>query len=443
LVRSSATNQIVNEGTWFNASSTPLRCPTPAPANSSCLPAGPITNQLFLDLMENHQGAPDTGLALVNTLFDIPRSASSYSTPNGEQYLHILTNVNAVEGAWNAQSLPNGRYQVSVETADFNDNLAALTRFVTVHDPATTLDITAPGFADVYVKDHPSDIGAVPSNLGGQVFWQSPDLILVPVGTTVTVDSPAQQTQVTAGVQYWAYLRVHNGGCSPISGVKGRLFSADPSAINTSWQAITPGTEYVGDAANPDGVTVPAGGRALLGPFTWTPTATDAQFGGHRCLLGAISAANDATPSGAEFDAPNHNNVGQRNLQVSNCAFHLPHPTGATANLGLTLTTDAEVENAAHVVEVLFDFDASWLAAWSAVAGAEVRQQGAQLVVRLRARSVTLPTVQLAAGAVRNLSFGINLPDGTPTRTVNLIPTLNGGSVSGVSCSDSGGPILE
>ena len=57
-----------------------------------------------------------------------------------------------------------------------------------------------------------------------------------------------------------------------------QVFSADPAAINTNWQSITaPDGQFVGDGANPEGVSVPAGSAVLVGPFPWIPTAEEAQ----------------------------------------------------------------------------------------------------------------------------------------------------------------------
>lgn len=438
LVRSLATRELVSEGTWYDMEGAPVLC-SASTLNRGCLLSLPADEATWLQRVSLEAGAFSPGLTILDALFDTQRSASFYFTR--ETYLHILTNAGAEEGAWTATT--NGRYQVTVEAADFAGNSTALTRFVTVRDPATTLDLTAPGFGDVFVKDHRDDVGAVPSNLGGQPFWESPDIILVPAGTpNVTVDTPATQSSVTAGAQYWIFVRINNNGCSPIENVKARTFSADPSAINTNWHGITPGTEYVGDAAHPEGVTVPPFGRALLGPFSWVPSAEDAQFGGHRCLLAAVSAPGDEVEVGQELDAPNHNNVGQRNLQVGSCAFQLPNPTASSATLGITLTTDAKVDGG-EVVEVFFPFDGAWLAAWSFVPEVAVQQSGSELVVRLLAARAVLPDVSLAASQTRTVSFALTLPSGTPTRTVRLTPTLNGASLAGVSCEDQGGPIVH
>ncbi len=87
-------------------------------------------------------------------------SSSEYWVPGGEQYYHILTNTGGVEGSWNTAELPNGRYHITVEVSDFAGNEAARSMFVTVRQPGTTLDLTQPGYGDVYMKDRANDFAA-------------------------------------------------------------------------------------------------------------------------------------------------------------------------------------------------------------------------------------------------------------------------------------------
>jgi hypothetical protein len=83
------------------------------------------------------------------------------------------------------------------------------------------------GPSRAYVKDSPQDFGATPSTLGNQVFWESPDLFVVPRGTPVDVNAISTETTVTPGGQYDAYVRVHNDiGCTDVTGVKTLVYLA-------------------------------------------------------------------------------------------------------------------------------------------------------------------------------------------------------------------------
>jgi len=73
---------------------------------------------------------------------------------------------------------------------------------------------------------------------------------------------------------YDIYLRVHNPTCNDVAVVGVRLLSADPSAINTSWESVTSGSGYLAD---PSGDNIaPANSARFFGPYTWTPTAEQA-----------------------------------------------------------------------------------------------------------------------------------------------------------------------
>ncbi len=435
FVRSLATGQTVKSGQWYDLVETPLTCGADVTTSACLLANTTVDDAGFFTRMGIEDGAPSAGQSVLTKLFDTTRSVSNYLV--AETYWHVLTNSQGLDGNWDASLAANGRYQVSAEISDFAGNLTAKSLFVTVHKPGTTLSLTDKGFPDVVVRDRTDDDGAVPSNLGGQPFWHSPDIILVPQGTTVTPATPAVETRVTANLHYDVYVRFKNTGCSPVAGVKARIFSANPAAISTNWIAIAGPGGYVGDTAHPAGVDIAAGESALLGPFDWVPTTAEAQFGGHRCVLAAVDSISDPTQSGNEFDAPGQNNVGQRNLQIDSCQYQVPNPQNAVSTLDLDLTTTAEVENALVSAKIAFDYDPAWFTAWSAVPGISVSQVGNTLVVRLFTRHVVLPQVTLAANAVQNLSFVIDQPNGSGTSEIVVTPKLNGQSVQGGSCSST------
>jgi hypothetical protein len=71
----------------------------------------------------------------------------------------------------------------------------------------------------IFIKSTDEDTGARPINFGTQPFWESPDLFLVPTGTTVVDDSVSSETLLTPGNVYDVYVRVNNDfGCNPSRG---------------------------------------------------------------------------------------------------------------------------------------------------------------------------------------------------------------------------------
>jgi hypothetical protein len=354
----------------------------------------------------------------------------------------MLTHAGGVESFWDTRALPSGRYQVVVEAEDFFGNTGGRAREVVIHDPALPIDTSRPDLGDLLVRDRWDDAGLMPSNLAGQPFWESPDIFIVPQGTPLTVDSDTPPADVTAEVTYDVYVRVFNRGCGPQHGVKARIFSANPAAIHTDWTEITDGTGFIGDPAHPEGIDLEAGEKALIGPFEWTPTAQEASMDGHRCLLAAVSGADDPTGMEQVFDAAAFNNVAQRNLQIGTCSYLMPNPTSTFAEISLDVSTDAQVADGTDIVEISFDSLPLWSAAWLNVEGADVREEGGKLIVRLLAQKVQLPTVPLVAAALQHLDFDLQIGPNGPLRTVTVAPRFNGKRVQGASCAAQGPVIL-
>lgn len=90
-------------------------------------------------------------------------------------------------------------------------------------------------------------------------------------------------------------------------------------------------------------------------------------------------------------------------------------------------------------VELTLPFVEAAYAAWSAVPTVSVRAEAGSMIVRLRARDVTLPSFDLAPGAVLDLSLRLGLA-GLGSRSVQLAPEFNGAPASGFSCYGYGQP---
>jgi hypothetical protein len=306
----------------------------------------------------------------------------------------------------------------------------------------------------VYVRDYDLDSGAVPSNAAGQAFWESPDIFLVPKDSPVDPNSTPSQSLITPDGYFDVWVRVHNDlGCAPMTGAKAMVYLADPSALSTAWNPLTD-NQY--EAATAAGTTVVAGNQALIGPFSYHAPATG--YGdGHKCLIAAIIA--DGEPAVANyFDAPNSNQVAQRNVQFEECAFPLTNASGSDGQVEITLsvsppeTSPSLGASGTNISYAFDDGDLKWHDVWVAQpengTAYSVSSSGGKTTVRLGKASVTLHTVPLNNGESRTGKGSLaGLPYGAPLTTLSLQATLKNlaGQVlapaNGGSCKATGGTI--
>ena len=274
------------------------------------------------------------------------------------------------------------------------------------------------------------------------MFWESPDIFLVPTGSGVDVDANSSEWLVTPGAIYDIYVRVNNSfGCNPVTGVKALVSLADPSALSVDWSlgAVTGGNYSVGTGQPADGISVPAGQRALLGPFVWTAPNSDAGIGnGHKCILAAIKGTGEdpVVPVGQPLPpAYNSNQVAQRNIQMSDCMFPLTNATVSNGFVKMTLSVDGATAGITGPNAIQMKFDgqnSAWYDIWNAAL-----QQGTadgfivthnsgtgMTIVRLGKQSVNLPSVPLGAGLTVVAAGDISLGSEQPTTTLRLAATL-------------------
>jgi hypothetical protein len=308
--------------------------------------------------------------------------------------------------------------------------------------------VCIPNSSHVFVRSTDEDTGSRPINFGTEPFWESPDLFIVPTGQAITVDSEAQDINLTPGQTYDAYVRVHNDfGCSDVTNVQTRVFLADPTMLSTPWLA---GEITSGNFAPPAGITVPAGKPGLLGPFTFMAPTTG--FGdGHRCVLADVIANGEPAP--ADLFAPLASyQVAQRNLQFD-CSYQLTNGTASNGNLQLALevqTVDPPPTapvvpslTGAPVATVTFDDPgAVWAGVWSAQAGAgtlfTVTSSAGTTTVRLGQRAVALAAVPMPAGAAHAANPTLSgLPSGVTARF--SLSALLSDAVSGATLVANGG----
>ena len=210
--------------------------------------------------------------------------------------------------------------------------------------------------------------------------------------------------------------------------------------------------QYIGNNGSSTGISVPAGGQALIGPLAFT-APTSGIGNGHRCILAAIQADGESAPLN-HYDAPDSNQVAQRNVEFANpCVFPLTNGTSQDGNAQITLTVTPSTGTQPSLtalpdVEVAFDdADSSWFNIWKTQSGAgttfQVTRWGSVTNVRLGGFSVALNSVPLAAGQSRNATGTTNLPSAYPSAvTLQIAAMLTETNGSGTVMVQNGGSCL-
>ena len=315
----------------------------------------------------------------------------------------------------------------------------------------------------VFVRDSIEDEGVVPSNINDQPFWESPDIFLVPIGTKVVVGAESAETIVTAGGYFDIWVQVHNDfGCSQVTGAKALVYLADPFTLfglSTPLISVTNGeywgsTKYhqPGVTAPDNGVVVPRQGQALIGPFTFQAPVN---YGGsgHKCILAAIIADGESPPSDLS-DAPDSNQVAQRNVQFENCAYPLTNTAGVDGSLDLVLTVrPASVTptlSGYTDIEITFDDpDSTWYDVWSSQQSPDagvgdtsrftVLHDGASTIVRLGSNRIVLNQVTLVANESRTATATQTVSYTSQSHAVRTLIGVQAMLRSGTTVLEKGG----
>jgi hypothetical protein len=413
--------------TWYTFDRAPLRCPG-ASRGLAC-PTRPASEDAALQQFLDHSLRADDGALNLGSLasdfytgalFNTTLSKSdAYKVTGGEKNFYTVTNSWGLPGFWDASAQADGLYRVTVEASDQAGNGVADSQLVFVNNTGSS----AQSFRDVYIRDNAVETGALPSTLGGQPFWTSPDIVITQNGT------PLPEARVLAGQTYQVFVDVHNPTCADVHGVSVRLFTANPSMIvnQADWRDFTGG--FSGS------VDVPALQTVRLGPFAFTPTTDESsQNGGHRCMLGLINSAEDPVRLGVE-QAPLDNNIAQLNLQVDAVSFSIRNPEPQPAQQKMQFACNRfPINTAGAVAELRVKNHPALQAAWANASGATVTVVGSELRVHYTQCNVTLPPVNLPGGTLLPASMQLELPTGkTGTFTVDLSQFSSGNLVGGMS----------
>jgi hypothetical protein len=436
-IRQTPAGPLAHQGTWYEFNGTTYRCRGAQRGKSCADPAALplLTQNDFLNTVLDANKAPSLGVAFSATLFNNVggafNSVSNYDST--ESYFHVLTHEWGFPnqpGKWDTAALSDGRYQVSAEVSDQRGNKAASHAFVILDNHPG-----GPQTGDLVVRDNPTDSGAVPSSLGDNPFWISPDVKVVaagdpdPTGPGDAVWNTTQDVNALAGIKHKIWVRVQNKGCDPIHDVRAKVASANPAMIQTDWAQID---------AEMGGVDLAAGEAKVIGPFSWTPTAAEA---GHRCLL-VISRSTEDTPTKSDFGTivdgwggtvASDSDISQLNLQVAKTSkFEVVGPGRKLQNPRLRFDcNDFPIYEEGAVAQLVVANHPGLAASWKTVPQITLKPQGDNLVVRFNACKVDLPLVALQGGQKLPASMRLLLGKG-PTGTFRVdLSELGGEKVLG------------
>ncbi len=368
--------------------------------------------------LETAIGGPKIGLGYADQLYSTEAPFESRSTFAGtEQYFHRLTHTGGYHdrpGNWDPSVLEDGRYQISATVRDEAGNESAAHRWVIVDNIPDHLGLS-PHTGDLVIRDHPQDVGAIPSTLGDQPYWASPDIKVIESGTAPPsgphdpIWDATSVVDVRAGVSYQIYLRVENMGCDPLVGVDALIGGADTSLIYRGW-------DHLGETSS--SVTLYPGDAAVLEPVEWTP-----EYSGNYALL-AITSTGEDEPSTTEIGlvpeigwgptVADDSNIAQLSVHVSGDGPIIfdhwpPFPPDVYWRFDCG---DFPIYELGALVRLRTKALPELLQAWQDAPRAELTVEGEELIVDMKGCKVDLPVFQPPEGTQLPLSLSVELENG-------------------------------
>jgi hypothetical protein len=436
-----ADNSVVKSGTWYEFDRVPVSCAGPDRGSSCPFPTDRINTPFeFIQSLSDGFGVRAGKGDFVTNLYWVEQSSSiGFTQDSGEYCWSVLTNewglthithpTLGVQDFWNTGADGDGRYQVTVNAWDEAGNMGGKAMYVYVHnDQSTPLEL----LPDVYVRDNDLDNGTLPSTLNGQPFWVSPDIIVIGAGEprpwVTNEEWKPGETVLTAGLPHEVFVRIFNNGCVDAQDVKVRVYSANPKSIlnDDDWVPITlPENDFIGHPDPNVGIDVPAGGQAVIGPFSYVPTPAEVvSNNGHRCLLAELHADPD-DPYVDGVTVENSNNRAQRNIQVNGMPFfYILNPGDVPAEVAMSFRcNDFPVYDDLSVVELVTEYHLGLANAWQGVPHTELTVDPTANELRLRFRrcNVDLPPATFGPWELVSASVELKLPPTTAgTYTVDF-----------------------
>jgi murein tripeptide amidase MpaA len=185
-----------------------------------------------------------------------------------------------------------------------------------VRDIAAALtELCVAASSNLYVRDNPSDVGAVPS---GGAFWNSPD-----VWVRNAEDGGTTHQDAIRGQDNFVYVRITNRGQEEAKNVATRLYITSFAGTEFVWpndwvprnpsgggSLGPPGTYLIGETATG---AIPPGGSQIV-HVRWQAALIPPQTGWHPCLL--VEVAPDDGPRAPGAHVWDSNNLAQKNITI-------------------------------------------------------------------------------------------------------------------------------
>ena len=299
--------------------------------------------------------------------------------------------------------------------------------------------------ADLMIRDHDEDVGALPSNLGGEKFYKSPDIKISEFQPDYDdpIWSQPQTMSVDEGEELKVWVRVTNHGCEPITGFSVSLAEANFALIASDWEyvdQIEPQKEFPNTTIDP--------GEGVVVGFDWIPDVD-----GHRCLLAAVTNALDPTSVPLDQDdlidfgqldgpdslfTPFDNNLAQRNVKIED-TDDMPNafvnPFDVTVALGLEFDcNEFPIFESGAQATLVVEHNSAAAQAWSNAPGTTLVDTGSVLELSFNTCKVRLPDVVLPPATALGADMDLELPAGTfGTYEVDLTAYVDGNLRGGAS----------
>ncbi|MCP4674293.1 MAG: hypothetical protein GY854_02000 [Deltaproteobacteria bacterium] len=428
-----------NNRVWYEFDRLPYTCEGEDRGNSAdCVAQGAILDQdgfiafnylehaiQYPDSSNGTRGALHAGLFTSNLFRYYPGSSSGGNCSEYESlsdyldeechFLNMTSEWGSAPTGWNTDTVetPDGLYQIGVVAWDAHGNADSSQLFAIVNNGSPDLTVGE----DVFMRDHKDDIGAVPSNAGGEKFWKSTDVFVRPLDGDLNFDDPLHgdaalfDSVLLNDTPYEVWVRVRNLGCESATNTEVAIWYADPGTAISEWTPITgtPAERFVGRQVS-EGVfepqTVTFDAPVWFGPFEWTPSGTI-----HKCFKAAVRSDGDnrfPDESDLESAVYNENGLTQLNITVvGEGAFQWGNFGTSSAAIGLNIDCqDLPMYTTGAMMELRSRYNSSvynaWLGADDVVVSIEYDPEldADAVVARMSACKVELPPVALSGGTI-------------------------------------------